>query len=450
MRIAVYGWVDAHAGSVASANHVLLDGLLRRGHAVTLFGKRELVNPPELRGDLGYAHEPTGLGDIARPVRLVTDRAVLAETLYNRLRDPYNSAIAARSVARAHRRAPFDAMLFLGVPALFAVAGLPTVAWPQGPPAVEADAFGVVRRTPAVRSARAHRYWALTAYHAARRWSARWTGPQRVAVICQSRWGARRYAAYGYHDVTVILYAVDLRHFAPSGNPSLDPDEPVFLHLGRLHPRKRIDLLLAAFDLVRGAYPNARLDVIGRPGYLSEITELAKVSRPGFTYRTEIPRREVAAVLRSTPVLVQTSTRETLGTAVVEALACGVTCVVGPDNGTAEYLDEAAGVFAEYTPGSVAEAMIAAWRRRVTAPARRWQVPAPPLCGISPTTGSRPPWRTCSPGSRSPTAAPTTARTGCTATGSGAGFPIDWSNVAAVRLALYKEFLARKRDRRVA
>jgi glycosyltransferase involved in cell wall biosynthesis len=367
MRIAVYGWVDAHGGSVASANHVVLDGLLRRGHEVTLFGKRSLVDPPAMRAHPGYSHEPVGLGDIARPVRPITARSPLATELYNRLRDPGNSVLVKRSIAGAHARAGFDALLFLGVPATFAIAGLATVCWPQAPPAAEADAFRVVRGTAAVRSARPSRYWALTAYHAMRRGAARLARPGPAAVICQSSWGARRYAAYGYRDVTVIPYPVDLRTFAPGA--AAPPADPVFLHLGRLDPRKRIDLLLAAFELVRQACPEARLDIVGRPGYVPEITEMVTAGRAGVTYRAAIPRPDVVALLRSTPVLVQASTHETLGTAVVEALACGVTCVVGTDNGTAEYVDEKSVVFADYTPESVAVAMLAAWHRRMADPA---------------------------------------------------------------------------------
>ena len=364
MRIAAYGWVDAHAGSVASANHVLLDHLLRRGHDVTLFGKRDFVDPPALRAYPGYSHEPAGLGHIARPVRAVTDRAALAGVLYNRLREPGNSALVRRAVGRAHAREPFDALLFLGVRATFGVPGLPAVAWPQGPPAVEADAFRALRHTNSVRCATPARYWGLTAYHAMRRSAARLARPGPASIVCQSRWGARRYEAYGHRDVTVIPYPVDLVTFSPGAAGEPRPDEPAFLHLGRLDPRKRVDLLLAAFDLVRLAYPKARLDVVGRPGYIPEVTDLV-AGRPGVTYRPEIPRPEVVGLLRSTPVIVQTSIHETLGTAVVEALACGVTCVVGPDNGTAEYVDPVSAVFADYTPQAVAAAMVAAWRARV-------------------------------------------------------------------------------------
>lgn len=53
MRIACYALVEQHAGSVASANYLILEELLRRGHQVDLFAKADFVRQPE-----GLAHQP--------------------------------------------------------------------------------------------------------------------------------------------------------------------------------------------------------------------------------------------------------------------------------------------------------------------------------------------------------------------------------------------------------
>ncbi|WP_243664289.1 hypothetical protein [Rhodothermus marinus] len=47
MRIACYALVEQHAGSVASANYLILEELLRRGHQVDLFAKADFVRRPE-------------------------------------------------------------------------------------------------------------------------------------------------------------------------------------------------------------------------------------------------------------------------------------------------------------------------------------------------------------------------------------------------------------------
>jgi glycosyltransferase involved in cell wall biosynthesis len=67
-------------------------------------------------------------------------------------------------------------------------------------------------------------------------------------------------------------------------------------------------------------------------------------------------------VLRSAHVLVQTSQNENFGSAVPEGLCTGLPVVVGPSNGTADYIDEHSELFEDHKPSAVARAMITAWR----------------------------------------------------------------------------------------
>ena len=60
--------------------------------------------------------------------------------------------------------------------------------------------------------------------------------------------------------------------------------------------------------------------------------------------------QEVPALLREATVLVQTSENENFGSSVAEALACGTPVVVGPSNGTADYIDEHSMIFGDYEP----------------------------------------------------------------------------------------------------
>ncbi len=54
-RIACSGWVEEDAGSVASANYLILRELLRRGIEVDLYANREHVSPPRgLEGRFRY------------------------------------------------------------------------------------------------------------------------------------------------------------------------------------------------------------------------------------------------------------------------------------------------------------------------------------------------------------------------------------------------------------
>lgn len=112
----------------------------------------------------------------------------------------------------------------------------------------------------------------------------------------------------------------------------LGPDDRSLdvLHVGSTIPRKRIDVLLAAFAAVRKAVPRARLVRVG--GLNAEQRQRARDLRIGDAI-LELPFLDtpvLAAVYRRAAVLLMTSDREGFGLPVVEALACD-TPVVASD-----------------------------------------------------------------------------------------------------------------------
>lgn len=69
---------------------------------------------------------------------------------------------------------------------------------------------------------------------------------------------------------SVILNGIDLEHFSPALSDRGAPDkeirpEFVWLAAGRDVPAKDFDTLLAAFEIVRSAFPRAQLRIAGRP-----------------------------------------------------------------------------------------------------------------------------------------------------------------------------------------
>jgi glycosyltransferase involved in cell wall biosynthesis len=149
-----------------------------------------------------------------------------------------------------------------------------------------------------------------------------------------------------------------------------DPERPLLVALGRLDPRKRLDLLLDAFAVVLEAVPGARLRIVGRPGYAPNQLSLLErfPRRDAVEYREAVPRQEVPALLREATVLVQTSENENFGSSVAEALACGTPVVVGPSNGTADYIDESSMTFGDYDPRPVADSILTVIQRRAERP----------------------------------------------------------------------------------
>lgn len=146
----------------------------------------------------------------------------------------------------------------------------------------------------------------------------------------------------------------DARASALLGPPSDDPDAgPDLLHVGSNIPRKRIDVLLAAFAGVRRALPKARLIKVGGPLNPDQsrlaadlgITD-AIVTLPFFSPRDPSDRATLAAVYRRAALSLQPSDAEGFGLPVAESLACG-TPILASD---IPVLREIGGPAASYAP----------------------------------------------------------------------------------------------------
>ena len=114
----------------------------------------------------------------------------------------------------------------------------------------------------------------------------------------------------------------------------IDPGDEVVLCLGRLHPIKRLDLLAAAFDIVRRARPRARLVIAGpdEDGYRARVEPLFAPVAAATRWLGAVDGETAAALFAASRTLVQCSDSESFGMSVAEALAAGLPVVV--TNGT--------------------------------------------------------------------------------------------------------------------
>ena len=129
--------------------------------------------------------------------------------------------------------------------------------------------------------------------------------------------------------VTIIPNGVDM---PPYERPRVKTS-PVrrLLFLGRVHPKKRVDVLLRAWARLQDLYPDWELEIAGpdNSGYLAEMKNLAKVlgcnrvTFPGAVYGSEKIR-----MYQSSDIFVLPTYNENFGMAVAEALACGVPAIV--------------------------------------------------------------------------------------------------------------------------
>lgn len=97
--------------------------------------------------------------------------------------------------------------------------------------------------------------------------------------------------------------------------------------LGRLHPTKRVDLLLEAFDRVAADLPAAKLVLAGRPDGLDP-GRLLRGRSQKVRWVGHLSDGEKWRLLSEASVVVQCSDSESFGMSVVEALAAGVPVVV--------------------------------------------------------------------------------------------------------------------------
>jgi glycosyltransferase involved in cell wall biosynthesis len=156
---------------------------------------------------------------------------------------------------------------------------------------------------------------------------------------------ARRYHQAGLpgHRLRVIPQGVDLARFTPAVDRrverrmlDLPEDSPLLAFLGSLIERKGIDVLLAAWGRIHAARRNAHLVLIGRDdfsndpearSYLERHLAALDSSARANLHRTGV-RDDAERYLRAADLFLFPSRREGFGSAIIEAMACGLPCIV--------------------------------------------------------------------------------------------------------------------------
>jgi len=175
-------------------------------------------------------------------------------------------------------------------------------------------------------------------------------------LIATSQQEERELVEDGFDRNRVALRynGVDLQEFAslpPKGafrsEWSLPPREPIVLFLGRVIPRKGVDLLIDAFSK---ACPDRSRLVIAGPegeiGYVAKLREIAREKRveDRTIFTGPLYGDQKKALLVDSHVFVLPSRYENFANGVAEAIACGIPSIVTDRCGVSEFVAGKAGL----------------------------------------------------------------------------------------------------------
>jgi poly(glycerol-phosphate) alpha-glucosyltransferase len=191
----------------------------------------------------------------------------------------------------------------------------------------------------------------------------RWLAEDRILshaaaihALCAPEAAAVRKLGFS-NPVVIIPPGLDI-------DPRSDADvsrarEPVILFLGRLHPKKGVDVLSAAFERVAAKHPAWHLLIAGpdQAGLRNGLEERARAA--GLEARTSfvgpVYGAEKSAVLRSAAIFALPSHSEGVPIAVLEAMAHGVPVAISKACNLPEVEVAGAGFVGDAEPHSMAQ-----------------------------------------------------------------------------------------------
>ncbi len=161
-------------------------------------------------------------------------------------------------------------------------------------------------------------------------------------VICPSNTTAERLRQLfpKVNDVRVVYHGVSARLVPEHGGDTTERTEICFV--GTIEPRKNLDRLVRAFDIVAARHPEYRLKIIGKTGWKTEAFEQALKDmkhRGNVEVAGYLDEADLRKALRQARALVYPSLEEGFGLPVLEALATGLNVVTSDRSAMAEVAD---------------------------------------------------------------------------------------------------------------
>jgi len=136
----------------------------------------------------------------------------------------------------------------------------------------------------------------------------------------------------------------------------IPPGKTIIASVSRLHPVKRLDLLIDAFSDVLSRHPEAHLVIAGPDEQTLRPSLEARAGRAAsaITWTGELDEDRRDGLLRHATVFAMCSDSESFGLAVLEAMRAGVAVLVTDTCGWSLVADEAAGLVVPQTRPAIA------------------------------------------------------------------------------------------------
>lgn len=365
-KIACIGHICKNEGSGTGASFAIFEELLKRGYKIDYYNSNPRFYPQELfkYNNFRYIHVKRTLissffNNLPNPLRGILSIA-------NLFLSSSGHKLTQQTILANHFLDQYNFFLSLEVYSFYRIEQIPVISWVQGQPYAERY-FNLKKLRKKIISINGIIFYIkLFIFYALKVNFIQPNFNNHDILICGSQWSKKQLADYGFplNYIKTLSYPIDLELFKLNSNivNRQQNKDKVFLWLGRCVPRKRLDLLLEAYALVLKERQDVRLKIFGGFGYNQGYKKLIdNFEFPNhLQYKPHIDRFKVPELMSSCDVLVQPSEGENFGFSVAEALSCGLPVIVGPTNGTKDYISSSSFVFDEYTPESLKETMLKA------------------------------------------------------------------------------------------
>jgi glycosyltransferase involved in cell wall biosynthesis len=357
--LAALGGVDAGGQNVHVA--ALSEALARRGHTVTVYTRRDAEDLPA-RVEAGPGLQVVHV-DAGPPCHIPKDELL-----------PYMGDLA-KGIATDWGRRPPDV-----VHGHFWMSGLAALDAARRTARLQADAGdGTEYRVPVIQTF--HALGTVKRRHQGsddtsppqRRWLEPEVGrsADRIIATCSDEVFELKAMGIDTGKVSIAPCGVDLGLFSAEGPPAPKPRTHRILSVGRLVPRKGVDLVIRALpQLAAAGYDDVELLIVGggaEPGVLHadpEVRRLLAIAQElgvaaNVTLRGQVPRGDMPGLFRSADAVVCTPWYEPFGIVPLEAMASGVPVVAAAVGGLQDtVLDHGTGLHVPpRNPEAIAEAL---------------------------------------------------------------------------------------------